>query len=466
MVPQNLVPPVAAGEPLTFDQQPGAVVAQSTSVLHLLETGSNMAQKYRIETQAVHAGQVPDPTTNSRAVPIYQTTSYTFNSPEHGANLFALKEFGNIYTRIMNPTTDVFEKRIAEMEGGVAALGVASGQSAEFLALTNIAGAGDEIVSASSLYGGTYTLFCHTLPHFGIKVHFADVTKPETLEAKINDKTKALYIESIGNPDGSVPDFAKIAAIAHKHKIPLVVDSTFATPILCRPFEFGADILIHSATKFIGGHGTSIGGVIVDSGKFDWAGSGKFPKLVNPDPAYHGVSYTGAFGNLAFIIKARVTLLRDIGPAMSPFNAFLFLQGLETLHLRIERHSQNALKLATWLAKQPKVESVNFTGLPYHPSHELAKRQFTAGMFGSIFCFRVKGGLEAGKAFIGKVKLASHLANVADAKTLVIHPASTTHQQLTQAEQASAGVLPDLIRVSVGIEHIDDIIADFDQALN
>ena len=424
-----------------------------------------MSDKKRIETLAVHAGQVPDPTTNSRAVPIYQTTSFVFDSAEHGANLFALKEFGNIYTRIMNPTTDVFEKRIAEMEGGVAALAVASGQSAEFLAITNIAGAGDEIVSAASLYGGTYTLFTHTLPHFGIDVKFGDVTQPESLEALINEKTKAVYIEVIGNPDGNVPDIKAISDIAHKHNIPLIIDATFSTPIICRPIEHGADIVIHSATKFIGGHGTSIGGVIVDSGNFDWAASGKFPKLVDPDPAYHGVSYTGALGNLAYVVKARVTLLRDIGPAMSPFNAFMFIQGLETLALRIERHNENALKLAEWLKKHPKVVSVNFTGLPEHPSHELAKRQFTDGLFGSIFCFEVKGGLEAGKAFIDGVEMASHLANVADAKTLVIHPASTTHQQLTAEEQATAGVSPELVRVSVGIEHIDDIIADFDQAL-
>ncbi|MDT8446559.1 MAG: O-acetylhomoserine aminocarboxypropyltransferase/cysteine synthase [bacterium] len=424
-----------------------------------------MTNKYRIETQAVHAGQVPDPTTNSRAVPIYQTTSYVFDSPEHGANLFALKEFGNIYTRIMNPTTDVFEKRMAELEGGVAALGVSSGMSAEFIALTNIAGSGDEIVAASSLYGGTYTLFSHTLPHYGIKVHFGNVMDPASLEALINEKTKAVYIETIGNPDGNVADIAALAAMAHKHKIPLVVDNTLASPYLCRPIEFGADIVVHSATKFIGGHGTSVGGVIVDSGNFDWAASGKFPKLVDPDPAYHGISYTGALGNLAYIIKARVTLLRDIGPAMSPFNAFMFLQGLETLHLRVERHSQNALKLAAWLKTHPKVAKVIFTGLPEHNSHQNAQKQFRAGLFGSIFCFEVQGGLEAGKSFISKVQLASHLANVADAKTLVIHPASTTHQQLTEAEQASAGVSPALIRVSVGIEHIDDIIADFEQAL-
>jgi len=424
-----------------------------------------MSENYRIETQAVHAGQVPDPTTNSRAVPIYQTTSYTFDSPEHGADLFALKAFGNIYTRIMNPTTDVFEKRVAEMDGGVAGLAVASGQSAEFMAITNIAGAGDEIVSASALYGGTYTLFSQTLPHFGIKVHFAEVTKPETIKAKINDKTKAVYIETIGNPGGDVADIRAIANIAHEAGVPLIVDSTFTTPFLCRPIEHGADIVVHSATKFLGGHGTSIGGVIVDSGNFDWKASGRFPGITEPDPAYHGVVYSESFGNLAYIIKARVTLLRDIGPAISPFNAFMILQGIETLHLRVERHSQNALALADYLKSHPKIDWVCFAGLPEHPSHELAKKQFRTGLFGSIFTFGVKGGEAAGRSFISKVKLASHVANVADAKTLVIHPSTTTHQQLTVDEQKSAGVTPDLIRVSVGIENIDDIIADFAQAL-
>ena len=424
-----------------------------------------MTQNYHIDTIAVHGGQESDPTTGARAVPIYQTTSYVFDNPEHGARLFALQEFGNIYTRIMNPTTDVFEKRMAEMEGGVAALALASGQSAEFLAIGNIASAGDEIVSSSSLYGGTHTLFSHTLPKFGISVKFANVDRPETFEALITQKTKALYIETIGNPEGNVPDIRRFADIAHNNGIPLIIDSTFASPIICRPIEFGADIVIHSATKFIGGHGTSIGGVIVDSGNFDWSASGKFLQLSEPDPAYHGVVYTEAFGNLAYAIKARVTLLRDIGPAISPFNSFLFLQGLETLHVRVERHSTNALALAEFLADHPKVSWVKYVGLADHPSHELAKKQFTPGLFGSIFTFGVQGGAEAGKCFIKNTQLASLLANVADAKTLIIHPSSTTHQQLTEEDQSKAGVTPDMLRVSVGIENIVDIKADFDRAL-
>jgi len=425
-----------------------------------------MSDTYRLETKTVHAGQIPDPTTNSMAVPIYQTSSYTFDSPEHGARLFALEEFGNIYTRIMNPTTDVFEKRMAELEGGVAALGVASGQSAIFMAITNIAGAGDEIVSTSNLYGGTYTMFSHTMRHFGITVRFGEGAEPASLESLITDKTRAIYTETIGNPDGNISDIPAMAAIAHKHGIPLIVDSTFTTPFICRPFEYGADIIIHSATKYIGGHGTSIGGVIIDSGKFDWAQSGKFPMLSTPDTAYHGIVYTEAFAAAAYILKARVTLLRDIGAAVSPFNSFLFLQGLETLHLRVERHCENALKLARFLEKHDKVSWVRFAGLPSHKDHELAKKLFQSDQFGSIFTFGVKGGEEAGRQFIKNVKLASLVANVADAKTLVIHPASTTHQQLSVDEQKSAGVTPDMVRVSVGIEHADDIIEDFDQALN
>ena len=422
--------------------------------------------KYHLDTMAVHAGQIPDPTTNARAVPIYQTTSYVFNSPEHGANLFALKEFGNIYTRIMNPTTDVLEQRLAAMEGGVGALAVASGQSAEFIALTNIVECGDEIVSASSLYGGTYTLFSQTLPKFGIKVHFAKDSDPTSIDSLITEKTKAVYIETIGNPGGNVADIKAIAEVAHKHGIPLIVDATFTTPMLIRPFEHGADIVIHSTTKFIGGHGTSIGGIIIDSGNFDWKASGRFPGLTEPDPAYHGVVYTEAVGNLAYIIKARVTLLRDIGPAMSPFNAFMFLQGLETLPLRMERHNSNALALAHHLEAHPKVEWVSFAGLESHPDHARAQELFDHNYFGSIFTFGVKGGSEAGADFIRNVQLASHLANVADAKTLVIHPATTTHQQLDDAQQKAAGVKPEMVRVSVGIEHPDDIIADFDHALS
>ena len=424
-----------------------------------------MSRQYRIETKAVHAGQVPDPTTNSRAVPIYQTASYTFDNPEHSAKLFALQESGNIYTRIMNPTTDVFEKRMTDMEGGVGALALASGQSAEFLALSNIAGSGDEIISGLSLYGGTMTLFTQTLPHFGINVRFGNSDNPDELESLITDKTKAIYVETIGNPDGNVANIPKLAEMAHQNGLPLVIDSTFASPIICRPIEYGADIIVHSATKFIGGHGTSIGGVIVDSGKFDWQASGRFEKLTTPDPAYHGVVYTDAFGEAAFIGKARVTLLRDLGPAMSPFNAFLFLQGLETIHLRVERHSENAQKLAEYLEQHPRVSWVNFAGLPSHKDHELAKSLFTDRLFGSIFTFGVKGDQQAGKRFIENVELASLVANVADAKTLVIHPASTTHQQLSLEEQAAAGVTPDMIRVTVGIEHVDDIIEDFDLAL-
>lgn len=424
-----------------------------------------MAKTYRIETEAVHGGQVPDPTTKSRAVPIYQTTSYTFDSPEHGAKLFALEEFGNIYTRIMNPTTDVFEKRMASLEGGVGALAVSSGQSAIFLALVNLAGSGDEIVSASNLYGGTHTLFGHTLKHFGICTRFGDASDPDSLESLFTEKTKALYVETIGNPDGNVADIPRLAEIAHKNNVPLVIDNTFATPIICRPIEHGADIVIHSATKFIGGHGTSIGGIIIDSGKFDWKKSGRFPLLTQPDPSYHGIVYTDAFKESAYILKARVTLLRDIGTAVSPFNSFLFLQGLETLHLRVERHSKNALKLADFLTHHKNVSWVRFAGLQDHPDHQKAKKLFRQGLFGSIFTFGINGGQEAGRSFINKVKLASHVANVADAKTLVIHPATTTHQQLSEEEQLSAGVTPDLIRVTVGIENIDDIIEDFDQAL-
>ncbi len=424
-----------------------------------------MSQEYRIETRTIHAGQTPDAETHSRAVPIYQTSSYTFESPEHGARLFALEEAGNIYTRIMNPTTDVFEKRMADLEGGIGALGVASGQSAIFLALTNIAGAGDEIVSTSNLYGGTHTMFSHTMKHYGITVRFGNGTDPDSLKSLINDKTKAIYAETIGNPDGNVCDLSTISKIAHDHGIPLVVDSTFTTPIICRPFEHGADIIIHSATKFIGGHGTSIGGIIIDSGTFDWAGSGKFPMLSTPDPSYHGLVYTDAIGAAAYITKLRVTLLRDVGACVSPFNSFLFLQGLETLHLRVERHSENALKVASFLENHDKVAWVKFAGLPSHPDHELAKKLFRKGLFGSIFTFGVKGGEEAGRQFIKKVKLASLVANVADAKTLVIQPATTTHQQLSAEDQKAAGVSPDMIRLTVGIENADDIIEDLNQAL-
>lgn len=426
---------------------------------------------YRFETLQLHAGQQPDPTTKSRAVPIYQTTSYNFNNAEHAANLFGLKEFGNIYTRIMNPTTDVFEQRIAALEGGVAALATSSGQAAQFLAITNIVQAGENIVSTSNLYGGTYNQFKVTFPRLGIGVKFVDGDKPEEFKKLIDDKTKAIYIESIGNPRLNIPDFEAIAKVAHDNGIPLIVDNTFgAGGYLIRPFDHGADIITHSATKWIGGHGTSIGGVIVDSGKFNWA-NGKFPIFTEPSPGYHGLKFwdvfgtPGPFGNIAFIIRARVEGLRDIGPALSPFNSFLLLQGLETLSLRVERHNENALKLAQWLEKHPQVEWVSYPGLQSHQSHLLAKKYLRNGLFGSILTFGIKGGAEAGKAFINNVKLSSLLANVGDAKTLVIHPSSTTHEQLSQEEQLLSGVTPDLIRVSVGIEHIEDIIEDFDEAL-
>jgi O-acetylhomoserine (thiol)-lyase len=426
---------------------------------------------YRFETLQVHAGQEPAPGTNARAVPIYQTTSYVFNDADHGANLFALKEFGNIYTRIMNPTTDAFEKRIAALEGGVAALATSSGQAAQFLAIATICEAGDNIVSTSFVYGGTYNQFKVALPRLGINVKFVDGDNPEDFRKAIDDKTKAIYLESIGNPKCNIPDFAAIADIAHEHGIPLIVDNTFGCGgYLCKPLAHGADIITESATKWIGGHGTSIGGVIVDSGKFDW-GNGKFPIFTSPSPGYHGMNFyetfgpKSPFGNIAFIIRARVEGLRDFGPAMSPFNAFLLLQGLETLSLRVQRHADNAMELAKWLSKHPKVEWVKYAGIKKNPYHDLAKKYLTNG-FGCVVNFGIKGGMEAGREFINNVKLASHLANVGDAKTLVIHPASTTHQQLSEAEQQSSGVTPDMIRVSVGIEHIEDIKADFDQAFN
>jgi O-acetylhomoserine/O-acetylserine sulfhydrylase len=424
------------------------------------------------ETLQLHAGQQVDPATHSRAVPIYQTTSFTFDNADHAASLFALQQFGNIYTRIMNPTTAVFEERIAALEGGVAALAVSSGQAAEFLAISTIAQAGENIVSTSLLYGGTYNLFKVTLPRLGIDTKFVDGDEPADFEKLIDSKTKALYIETISNPRLKVPDIEAIAKVAHNHKIPLIVDNTFgAGGYLCRPFDHGADIIVHSATKWIGGHGTSIGGVIVDSGKFDW-GNGNFPVFTEPSPGYHGLKFwdtfgsKGPFGNIAFIIRARVEQLRDFGPCLSPFNAFLFIQGLETLSLRAERHSQNALALAQWLKKHPLIEWVTYPGLEDHPSHGTAKKYLHRGLFGGMLVFGIKGGREAGRQLINNLKLASLLANVGDAKTLVIHPASTTHQQLSDKEQLESGTTPDLIRVSVGIEHIDDIIADFDQALN
>lgn len=428
-----------------------------------------MPDEYRFETLQIHAGQEAAPGTNARAVPIYQTTSYVFNDADHGARLFALQEFGNIYTRLMNPTTDVFEKRIAALEGGVAALATSSGQAAQFIAINNIAEAGDNIVSTSFLYGGTYNQFKVSLPRMGINVKFVDGDNPKDFAKAIDDRTKALYVETIGNPGFNIPDFAALADVAHKNGIPLIVDNTFGCGgYLCRPIEHGADIVVESATKWIGGHGTSIGGVIVDSGKFNW-GNGKFPVFTDPAPGYHGLKFQevfgpdGPFGNIAFIIRARVEGLRDLGPCLSPFNAFLLLQGLETLSLRVDRHTSNALALAKWLESHEQVEWVSYPGLSSHASHKRAKKYLKHG-FGCVLTFGIKGGREAGRSFIDHVKLASHLANVGDAKTLVIHPASTTHQQLTDEEQLSAGVTPSSIRVSVGLEHIDDIKADFEQA--
>ena len=426
-------------------------------------------KKYGLGTLAVHAGQeIPDPATGSRVVPIYQTASYVFKSTDHAANLFALKELGNIYTRLMNPTNDVFEKRIAAIEGGVAALAVASGQAAISLALLSITQLGDEIVSANNLYGGTYELFHYTFPKLGRKVIFVDSTKPEEFKKAITSKTRAIYAETIGNPKLDVPDFEKIALISHDAGLPFVVDNTVGIGIV-RPIEYGADIIVDSATKFIDGHGNSIGGVIVDSGRFDWS-NGKFPEFTEPDPSYHGLKYWDSFGNfpglgnVAFVFKVRVQLLRDLGPALSPFNAFLFLQGVETLALRQEKHSENALKVARFLKNHPAVAWVNYPGLEDHPSHALAEK-YLKGKYNAILGFGIKGGLTAAKKFIESVELLSHLANIGDSKSLVIHPASTTHQQLTPEEQAATGVTPDFVRVSVGIEDVEDIIADLDQAL-
>lgn len=424
----------------------------------------NGNRTYGFETLSLHAGQeTADSATNARAVPIYQTTSYVFDSPEHAADLFGLRQFGNIYTRIMNPTQDAFERRIAALEGGVGALATASGQSAETLAILNIAEAGDEIISSASLYGGTYNLFHYTLPKLGITVRFVDSRDPENFRPAINERTKAIFAETVGNPRLDTLDIQAVADIAHEHGIPLILDNTLPTPYLVQPFKHGCDIVIHSATKFIGGHGTAIGGVIVDSGKFDWT-SGRFPSFTEPDPSYHGLRYVEALGPLAYIIKARVQLLRDIGPAIAPLNSFLFLQGLETLPLRMERHSQNAQRIAEFLEGHPAVNWVSYPGLKSHPQHELAAKYHTHG-YGAILGFGIKGGLEAGKQLIRHVELFSHLANVGDAKSLIIHPASTTHSQLTPDEQFETGVTPDFVRLSIGLETVDDLIDDLDQAL-
>jgi O-acetylhomoserine (thiol)-lyase len=426
---------------------------------------SKIDERLKIETLALHGGQEADPTTGARAVPIYQTTSYQFKNTEHAANLFGLSEFGNIYTRLMNPTTDVLERRVALLDGGVGALAVASGQSAITLALLNIARAGDEIVSADNLYGGTYNLLHYTFSRLGIHVRFVKSNDLDAFQKAITPKTKAIYAESIGNPKLDVADIEGIAQIAHKNGIPFILDNT-VSPYLLRPIDFGVDIVVYSATKFIGGHGTSLGGIIVDSGKFDWT-SGKFPLIADADPSYHGINFVEALkpsGNIAYIIKARVVLLRDLGPALSPFNAFLLLQGLETLHLRMPYHCVNALAVAQHLEKHPKVSWVNYPGLTSSPEQKKAKKYLSKGA-GAIIGFGIKGGLEAGKTFINSLELISHLANVGDAKTLAIHPATTTHQQLSTEEQLATGVTPDFIRLSIGLEHIDDIIADIDQAL-
>jgi O-acetylhomoserine (thiol)-lyase len=420
--------------------------------------------KQHIATLAVHAGQTPDPTTGSCAVPIYQTASYVFQNADHAGRLFGLQEPGNIYTRIMNPTNDVFEKRVAALEGGVAGLATASGMAAETLALTTLASAGDEIVSTTSLYGGTYTLLRYTFERLGITVRFVDADDFDGLRAAINPKTRALYTETLGNPKLDVADIETLAAIAHGNGLPLVIDNTAASAALVRPIEWGADIVVNSATKFLGGHGTSIGGVIVDSGKFDWAGSGRFKNFTEPDPSYHGLVATEAFGPLAFILKARVQGLRDTGAALSPFNAFLLLQGIETLHLRLERHSANALAVARHLEKHPGVEWVNYPGLESSLYFKRAQKYLPDGK-GGLVTFGIKGGFEAGKKLIDSLKVFSLLANIGDAKSLVIHPASTTHQQLSAAEQADAGVTPELVRLSVGIEDIRDLLADLDQAI-
>ena len=426
--------------------------------------GKSNGKSRGLATRAVHAGQEKDPTTKARAVPIYQTTSYVFDDADHAARLFALKEFGNVYTRLMNPTTDVFEKRIADLEGGVAALALASGQAAETLAIITLASAGEEVVSTTSLYGGTYNLFHYTLPRLGINVRFVDAEDFDGLRRAINGKTRAVYTETLGNPKLDVSNLEQLASIAHENRVPFVVDNTSASPAMCRPIEWGADLVVESATKFIGGHGTSIGGVLIDSGKFDWKASGRFPSFTAPDPSYHGLSFTEAFGPLAFIIRARVQGLRDTGACLSPFNSFLLLQGTETLHLRMQRHSENALVVARFLKSHAAVEWVNYPGLEGSQYHALSKKYLPDGA-GALVTFGIKGGYEAGKTLINSVDLFSLLANIGDAKSLIIHPASTTHQQLSDEEQRSTGVTPEMIRLSVGIEDAADLIDDLDQAL-
>lgn len=426
-----------------------------------------MNAPYGLETKCLHAGQSPDPTTLSRAVPVYRTSSYTFRDTEHAANLFALKELGNIYTRLMNPTHDILEKRIAAMEGGAAALALASGTSAIFYSVINLCQAGDEIVSANNLYGGTYTMFKDILPQFGIKAHLVDPTEPKNFQAAITDKTKLVYCETVGNPGLEVTDLAAIATIAHEHGIPLIVDSTFTTPYLLRPIEHGADIVVHSLTKWLGGHGAGIGGIVVDSGKFDWT-SGKFPLLSEPDSGYHGLRFAHDLGDLsplAYILRMRLVPLRNLGACIAPDNAWMFLQGIETLHLRMQRHSENAMAVAQFLANHNAVEWVRYPGLETDKAYAVAKRYLTNG-FGAMVVFGIKGGADAGKQFIEHLDLFSHLANVGDAKSLAIHPATTTHSQLSEADQKAAGISPGLVRLSIGIEHIDDIIGDLSKALD
>jgi len=427
------------------------------------DTGTQIPQGF--ETLALHAGQESDPTTNARAVPIYQTTAYTFDSADHAADLFGLREFGNIYTRIMNPTNDVFEKRVAALEGGVGALAFSSGSSAVTFSILNIAGAGDHIVSANSLYGGTYNLFVHTLPRFGVEIDLVDPLDPESFRRAIKPSTKLLYAETVGNPKLDTLDIDAVAAIAHEAGIPLIVDNTMATPYLIKPIAHGADIVVHSATKFIGGHGTSIGGVVVDAGRFDWSQNEKFPGLVEPDASYHGLKFHEALGPITYIVKLRVSLLRDIGAALSPFNAFLFLQGLETLPLRMERHSTNAFGVAAYLDDHARVAWVSYPGLPSHHTHGLAKKYHYRGLYGAMIGFGIEGGREAGRRFVESTRLLSHVANIGDAKSLVIHPATTTHSQLTAEEQIETGVSDDFVRLSIGIESLEDIVADIEQAL-
>jgi O-acetylhomoserine (thiol)-lyase len=423
-------------------------------------------RQYKFETLQVHAGQEqPDPSTGARAVPIYQTTSYVFNNSAHAEARFNLTDPGNIYSRLTNPTNDIFEKRMAALEGGIAAIGLASGAAAVTYTIMNLAQAGDNIVAAKTLYGGTYNLMAHTLPQYGITTTFVDADEENAFENAINEKTKAIFIESIGNPNAALIDIEEAAAVAHKHRIPLVVDSTFATPYLLRPIEYGADIVVHSATKFIGGHGTAIGGVIVDSGKFDWEASGKFPGITEPSPGYHGISFTKAAGPAAFVTRIRAVLLRDTGATLSPLHSFLFLQGLETLSLRVERHVENTLKVVEFLSGHPKVEKVNHPSLPDHPHKKLYDKYFPRGG-ATIFTFEIKGGSKDAQAFIDRLQLFSLLANVADVKSLVIHPATTTHSQLTEEELLEQGIKPNTIRLSIGTEHIDDIIEDLNQAFN